>query len=78
MGDDKYNKVRLIPWDPANAQQYQRMYLQRIACGWRQDEIGQWKDKLLRGTKFLYWIVSFQVSAPVLGACHKQLILSRR
>ncbi|CAM1511573.1 Fc.00g090860.m01.CDS01 [Cosmosporella sp. VM-42] len=50
-------KVELIPWDPTDEKQFQRMVDQRIACGWRQEEVGEWKEKMLNGQKFLYWIV---------------------
>lgn len=51
------SKVQLIPWDPTDDRQFQRMYDQRVACGWRMEEVGEWRDKQLRGVKFLYWIV---------------------
>lgn len=50
-------KVQLIPWDPKDEEHYQRMYDQRVACGWRTDEVAEWKQKQLRGTKVHYWIV---------------------
>ena len=52
-----YDKVELIPWDPVDEKQFQRMYDQRVACGWRHDEVEGWKEKMLNGQKFLYWIV---------------------
>lgn len=58
MVDEKYNKVGLIPWDPTNEDQFQRMYVQRLACGWREEEVAEWKNKWEKGTKFTYWIVS--------------------
>lgn len=51
-------KVCLVPWDPEDEQQYQRMYDQRIGCGWREGEVDEWRQKQLGGTKVLYWIVS--------------------
>lgn len=53
-------KVDLIPWDPTDEAQFQRMYEQRVACGWRIDEVPEWKEKQLQGTKFLYWVVSLE------------------
>ena len=50
--------VHLVPWDPEDEQHYQRMYDQRVGCGWRKDEVDEWKQKQLRGTKVHYWIVS--------------------
>lgn len=34
------------------------MYLQRLACGWRSDEIQKWTELGKAGKKTLYWIVS--------------------
>lgn len=39
MSNDKMDKVELIPSDPDNEEHYQRMYDQRVACGWREGEI---------------------------------------
>lgn len=55
---DQYNKVNLIPWDAMDEKHYQRMYDQRIACGWGHEEVPKRKDKMIKGTKFLYWVVS--------------------
>lgn len=54
----KYDKVELIPWDPDNEQQFQRMVDQRHACGWNFDEVQVWKESMLKNEKFLYWVVS--------------------
>ncbi|MBE3044320.1 hypothetical protein IMZ48_17490 [Candidatus Bathyarchaeota archaeon] len=51
------DKVELIPWDPTSEQQYERMFDQRVACGWREEEVPEWKEAQLNGTKALYWIV---------------------
>lgn len=53
------DKVELIPWDPNNEQQYERLYDQRIACGWRDGEVSDWKEAQLKGTKGMYWIVGY-------------------
>lgn len=55
------SKIQLIPWDPTNEQHAQRLYEQRVACTWDYESIPQWKDQVLRGDKFMYWIVSFVV-----------------
>lgn len=52
------NKVNLIPWNPLDDDHYQRMFDQRVACGWREDEVGEWKRKHLESVKFVYWVVS--------------------
>lgn len=52
------DKVELVPWDPDSNQQYERMFDQRVACGWRETEVPDWKEAQLKRTKVLYWIVS--------------------
>lgn len=34
------------------------MYLQRLACGWRSDEVQRWVELGKAGQKTLYWVVS--------------------
>jgi hypothetical protein len=51
-------KVYLIPWDQNNQGHYDRMYTQRIACGWRQDDVPGWKKLQTEGGMMMYWIVS--------------------
>ncbi|KAI8713596.1 hypothetical protein NCS52_01304400 [Fusarium sp. LHS14.1] len=50
-------KTTLIPWDPSNEAHFKRMYDQRVACGWRYEEVEEWRNKMLKSQKFLYWIV---------------------
>lgn len=50
-------RVHLIPWDFNSEEHQQRMYLQRVACGWRSDEIQRWVELGKSGQKTLYWIV---------------------
>lgn len=50
-------KIELIPWDPSSPEHVQRMYDQRVACGWRADEIPQWVDAAKKGEKLFYWAV---------------------
>ena len=58
--------VELIPWDPNNEQQFQRMVDQRHACGWCHDEIDLWKENMLNNEKFLWWVVSLHIqSRPI-------------
>lgn len=51
-------RIDLIPWDFTSEEHQTRMYLQRLACGWRSDEIQQWVELGRDGAKTLYWIVS--------------------
>ncbi|KAI1210955.1 uncharacterized protein F4807DRAFT_44407 [Annulohypoxylon truncatum] len=50
-------KIELIPWDPSSPEHVQRMYDQRIACGWRANEVPQWVDAAKKGEKIFYWAV---------------------
>ena len=50
-------RIELIPWDHTSAEHLDRMYKQRVACGWRSDEIEKWKIMSEEGRKVLYWIV---------------------
>lgn len=51
------DKIELIPWDPTCPQHYKRMRDQRIACGWREAEVPEWKAAQLKGIKVVYWVV---------------------
>lgn len=51
-------RVELIPWDPTDERQFQRLYDQRVACTWDYDAVAEWKGKMLGGQKIMYWIVS--------------------
>jgi len=50
-------RIELIPWDHASPSHLDRMHRQRVACGWRSDEIDKWKALSEEGAKVLYWIV---------------------
>ncbi|KAI3332127.1 hypothetical protein HD806DRAFT_518932 [Xylariaceae sp. AK1471] len=50
-------KVEIIPWDHLNPEHVQRMYDQRLACGWRADEVPEWAESAKRGGKMFYWTV---------------------
>ncbi|KAK1969869.1 hypothetical protein LY78DRAFT_314734 [Colletotrichum sublineola] len=52
-------RVELIPWDARSDEHVRRMHAQRVACGWRADEVGEWKDRQLNGTKFMCHLVRY-------------------
>lgn len=54
-------KAALIPWDPSNEAHFKRMHVQRVACGWRYEEVEEWRNKMLKSQKFLYWIVRYRL-----------------
>ncbi|KAF3767624.1 hypothetical protein M406DRAFT_233774, partial [Cryphonectria parasitica EP155] len=56
---DRPSRVELIPWDYESPEHIERMYLQRLDCGWRSEEVREKWTKLGRdGQKTLYWVES--------------------
>jgi hypothetical protein len=51
-------KVQLVPWDPEDEDHVQRLYRQRVACGWKQDKIETWKTLQREGKIAMHWVVS--------------------
>ncbi|KAI1142394.1 hypothetical protein F5Y05DRAFT_370781 [Hypoxylon sp. FL0543] len=56
-------KIELIPWDYSSPEQVQRMYDQRVACGWRADEVPSWVESAKKGGRTFYWAL-FSDSLP--------------
>ncbi|RDL42511.1 Uncharacterized protein BP5553_02490 [Venustampulla echinocandica] len=50
-------KVNLIAWDPESPAHAERMVQQRVACGWKQDYIEQWRVLQRKGKMALQWVV---------------------
>ncbi|KAI0204653.1 hypothetical protein F4808DRAFT_414466 [Astrocystis sublimbata] len=66
MIDDKHDRkmcsgpttpVYLIPWDPDSQEHVDRMKLQRIACGWKVDEVEGWREPQRKGLVGIHWVV---------------------
>jgi hypothetical protein len=51
-------KVDLIPWDFNSTDQINRLYEQRVACGWRSEEVPLYIEAARKGEKVFYWAVS--------------------
>ncbi|GAP88177.1 hypothetical protein SAMD00023353_1500450 [Rosellinia necatrix] len=49
--------VYLIPWDPDSQEHVDRMKIQRIACGWKVDQVDGWRDPQRKGQIGLHWVV---------------------
>ncbi|KAI1326938.1 hypothetical protein F5Y16DRAFT_216484 [Xylariaceae sp. FL0255] len=49
--------VLLIPFDPNSQEHLGRMKLQRIACGWKVEEVDSWPEKQRKGIMGLHWVV---------------------
>jgi hypothetical protein len=52
------SKLDLIPWDYNSPDHVERAYLQRVACGWRSEEIPDWIEKCKKGVMNVYFLVS--------------------
>ncbi|KAI8956259.1 hypothetical protein F4801DRAFT_7859 [Xylaria longipes] len=50
-------KIEIIPWDHSSPEHVQRMINQRIACGWRADEVREWVESAEMGGRTFYWAV---------------------
>lgn len=50
-------KVTLIPWDPESEEHSQRLYDQRIACGWKAEKVGRWKELQREGVMAIHWVI---------------------
>lgn len=63
---DRTPRVDLIPWDYDSDKHVERMYQQRLACGWRSDEVREkWVGLGRAGRKTLYWVVSRSQSSLI-------------
>ncbi|KAK7923446.1 hypothetical protein PG985_007517 [Apiospora marii] len=65
--------IILVPWDPDSPDHVERMRLQRVACGWKQDGAEGWRP-LQRESKIgLHWIVLSPThpETPTRLAAHK-------
>ena len=49
--------VDLIPWDPESEEHVQRMFDQRVACGWKSSFVEKWKIRQREGMMTLQWVV---------------------
>lgn len=54
--------VTLIPWDPESEEHRHRLYVQRVACGWKFDRIDKWCARQRDGSMSLHWVVSFNIT----------------
>ncbi|KAI0553339.1 hypothetical protein F4679DRAFT_530857 [Xylaria curta] len=50
-------KIQIIPWDHSSPEHVQRMKDQRVACGWRADEVPEWVECAERAGRMFYWAV---------------------
>lgn len=50
--------IILIPWDTESPEHCERLFQQRIACGWKSDKIEKWKVYQREGKMSIHWAVS--------------------
>jgi hypothetical protein len=55
------DQIVLVPWDPKSAEHVNRIYQQRVQCGWDKERVEGWKEKQVSGRKCIFWIVSSQL-----------------
>ena len=51
-------KVNLIAWDPESPAHVERMFQQRVACGWNETYVEKWRGVQREGKMTLQWVVS--------------------
>jgi hypothetical protein len=51
-------QIVLIPWDPDSPEHVERLYQQRIACGWNKQAVEGWRVLQRAGKIALQWVVS--------------------
>ncbi|KFX95135.1 hypothetical protein V490_03999 [Pseudogymnoascus sp. VKM F-3557] len=49
--------LTLIPWDPESEEHRDRLYVQRVACGWKYDRIDKWCKRQRDGSMSIHWVV---------------------
>jgi hypothetical protein len=52
------DQIVLVPWDPVSAEHVERLYEQRLQCGWDKQRVEGWREKQTTGRKCIFWIVS--------------------
>lgn len=55
-------QIALLPWDSESLEHVERLYQQRIACGWNKQAVEGWRDLQREGKIALHWVVSFPFS----------------
>lgn len=54
----RQDQILLVPWDPSSTEHVNRIYEQRVQCGWDKQRVDGWKTKQTSGEKCIFWIVS--------------------
>lgn len=51
-------KIQLVPWDFNSVDHRDRLFQQRVACGFGSESVERWERECRAGTSAMYWIVS--------------------
>ncbi|SPN99676.1 uncharacterized protein DNG_02527 [Cephalotrichum gorgonifer] len=57
MREATAEKVRFVPFDGRSDAHAERLYHQRVACGWGEGDVDTWREHCEAGTKGLWWLV---------------------
>ncbi|KAF5674971.1 hypothetical protein FHETE_2722 [Fusarium heterosporum] len=52
----RQDHIVLIPWDPQSPDHVDRIYEQRVQCGWDKQMVEGWREKQTSGSKSIFWI----------------------
>lgn len=55
----RQDQLVLVPWDPNSPEHVNRIYEQRVQCGWDKHLVEGWKERQVSGQKSIFWIVGF-------------------
>lgn len=50
-------EIVLVAWDPESLEHVERLYQQRIACGWNEEDVEEWRGLQRSGKMALQWVV---------------------
>ncbi|RGP78670.1 hypothetical protein FLONG3_3207 [Fusarium longipes] len=50
------DQLLLVPWDPHSVEHVNRIYEQRVQCGWDKNRVEGWREKQTLGRKCIFWI----------------------
>ncbi|KAF4497364.1 hypothetical protein FAGAP_6467 [Fusarium agapanthi] len=52
----RQDQLVLVPWDPNSPEHVNRIYAQRVQCGWDKQLVEGWKERQISGQKSIFWI----------------------
>jgi hypothetical protein len=58
MGVAMKTQISLVAWDPDSPEHVERLYQQRVACGWNKQAVESWRQLQREGMMAIQWVVS--------------------